>query len=499
MLGALCCAFTAHAGLVTQSGPRVYGGGGGDPPLAAEFFIVASGGSDSNDCSEGAPCTIDALNTKRADYAGKVVSIGCGVYDVGSKTEYAAGAAIIFGIASGTEGDPTVIQAETPRCADFDGNGTDLTMFGWAPGNCTGNVGCTGNVEFRDFEIYDTDGYGFLIWCSYDTTPTYGCENVLIEGMYVHDGEFYSLEPDNYPVVMFAGCDSCTVRDNLVHDWEAPGDGGGAVLVQLYSSRNTIVEYNTCYALDRCLDDKHGNVGNGVLQGTKFRYNVVWGTHFSAVLGLSDWSNGGTPPYEKDEFHHNLIFTAGVNAYENHPAFPTRSPRDFWNNTLVSSGANDGHFILPSSSADAAYDQSFWNNLIYRSSGSPGFGGDAGSSTGAFGVWDYNGYPTNFSNSVWSPINSFDGGSTITLSSSMSNWRTISGKDANAATGTPTFAGTCTSAGNVPAANCCLANGSFGDGMGRVGGTSGGAAVDIGFCDGTSTESVPAGHTWGTP
>src|SRR5689334_19284623 len=102
--------------LILRSG----GGGGGSSEfngLTPDYYISTTG-SDSNSGTRLSPWAITALNSKRATYAGKVVGLLDGTYDVSAaNTPTRAFAVPLYNIEGGTSGSPTKIVSQTARGA----------------------------------------------------------------------------------------------------------------------------------------------------------------------------------------------------------------------------------------------------------------------------------------------------------------------------------------------------------------------------------------------
>ncbi len=471
--------------LVCVSGPgsRLYTSAAPEPEVF-DFYIGPSG-SDSNDgLTTETPWAITALNTKRASYAGNSVGILDGTYDVSEFDSYDTedGNTAIFGIASGTTESPTLIKSVNPRGAILNAkNGSDVRsthpIMGTTFTSVGGNVGGTGNTIIDG--IHFTGAKYSMLWWYSGTTSSWGGSGLIIRNCDFSD-QYYE-EPDNAPAIMITGCDAPLIQNCRFRDIDVNGTGGGAVGVQLYSCRRSVIEKCTGYNIDRLVDDKHANSGGGRLESTIVRYCHTYSTRNPTLFGFDNWQ-GDTDdaPFEAYEIYGNLFRIGANEALESHSGGVVgQSSTKIHGNTIIVAGTPAA--IIARVVADEAMACDFYNNLIHRASGSAPGDGDYAISEGAIGVQDYNGYPTSFNVCIITPIN--DPGGTFVDHTTLSAIRTATGQEAGSNTGTPTFTGS----GDL-ATDYQLQVGSFGRDMGRVGGLSGGASRHIGCWDGVVTQ-----------
>jgi hypothetical protein len=123
-------------------------------PETFDFYIGPSG-SDSNPGTEAEPWAITALNTKRATYAGTRVGLLNGTYATGGISPYAGGDTPSLGIAPGSSGSPTIVQAVNDRMAIMDHDEGGIACMGAYDSTCEYfQIRGLKFINTRDFAIY---------------------------------------------------------------------------------------------------------------------------------------------------------------------------------------------------------------------------------------------------------------------------------------------------------------------------------------------------------
>lgn len=154
------------------------------------------------------------------------------------------------------------------------------------------------------------------------------------------------------------------------------------------------------------------------------------------------------------------------------------------NNTFVVPSGSDANSSLFFSTLARVTPGNFYNNVCWWESGSPSFGSDVATmyipNTG-FGIIDYNVYTSG--TNKWSTFSPPNGAYPDNNYSTLSAWRTATGKEAGSSVSLSSspFVGTGTAADKYK-----LSGGSLPVNFGRVGGVSGGATIDAGAWGGAS-------------
>jgi hypothetical protein len=459
----------------TTTGGTTTGGTttGGPMPEVFDFYISPSG-SDSNDgLTPSTAWAITALNTKRETYAGHRVGLLDGTYPTGGIAPYAGGDSPSLGVAPGSPGNPTVIEALNHRAAILDHDGGGIACIG-AYDATAGHFTLRGLkiINARDFSVYinRTRGRG--------------------EGVVVDSCELTEQQSDSQDItagVFLQALDAAQVVNCHFHDITNTTGGLRVSAILQYGTIGTVV--------DRCtFDGTYGGVHSKYAGGTPRtddQETHVKQCYFHQVTvacrGFDNKDQTGpgpsNPPYGPFIIENN-VFENCDHALGNDGPFSAGSPVIVRNNTIyaTSAGAKDGfnlHTWQP------GCEPSFYNNIWY-------LGGSAslvelcalaisvdGSGTAYADVIDYNCYGP--SSMQWVTQTGYGypySGGGYTTHTSSAAWQGATGGDDTThslfATD-PSF----TMAGSG-AARFQLAGGSPCIGAGRAGGSSGGAAMDMG-------------------
>lgn len=307
-----------------------------------------------------------------------------------------------------------------------------IELYGTNTGSEGG--GATGNAV-QNCEIWDISGFindnccGIRMW--YQT------------GALVHNCKIHQILP------------------NLSLSGTSGNDCFGINTFHCYSN---IYEYNTIYNTYNGICDKNGQNGNHT-----YRYNYIEQT---SAVGPNQGSGilcvGGSNSTDTRTAHHNIILA--VQPWEASTAGgPYPESMNVYNNTCywTAGGFNNGGFWFPVASPGKV---TSYNNIL-ACNGTPNYQGFVQYTTGQIALSDYNAYSSSGSSFVLGPV----GGAYVGTASTLSAWQGL-GYDSHAVVGSPTFS-------NPTALNPTgyqLNVGSVGQGTGRVGGVSSGAACDMG-------------------
>jgi hypothetical protein len=448
---------------------------GGTTPKNFDFYISPSG-SDSNDgLTTSTPWAITALNTKRETYAGHRVGLMNGTYSTGGIPPYAGGDSPSLGVAPGSEGDPTVIEAVNHRAAILDHDGGGIA--------CIGAYDSTvGHFTLRGLKIINANDFSIYI----NRTSGRG------EGVVIDSCELTEQEADNIDItagIFLQALDAVQVVNCHLHDIANTTGGLRVSAILLYGTRGTVV--------DRCtFDGTFGGVHSKYAGGTPRiddQETHVQRCYFNEVTvacrGFDNKDQSGPPPSDPPYgpfIIENNVFENCDHVLGNDGPFSAGSPVIVRNNTIyaTSAGAKDGFNLH---TWQAGCEPSFYNNIWY-------FGGSAswtdlraltvsvdGSGLAYADVVDYNCYGP--SAMQWLTQTGYgypytSEGANYTTHTTPAEWQGATGGDD---TGHSLFATeplfTMSGSG---AARFRLDDESPCIDAGRVGGLSGGAAMDMG-------------------
>jgi hypothetical protein len=524
---------TAPAGAVLQgaatdttsaSGALTAGGGG-----STFDKYISTTGSDSNAGTLASPWAITAINTKQSTYAGLRVGLLPGTYDIsslmflGNSSGHSPALMINGGPNSST---PTYIgssnsggtyQANTAildakGASGFYGgsNTNNSTILGSAAGNTAGHSATPSNwgnwivdgLDFTGFSYWavqtgSSDASGGLMpntqWLNcrfYDSTNANAFHAGSPTGVTggVHSGP---MELYNYNVCLVSNCYFFNNLTNTGNDashfaaitsWGFTGLGlsRGLTIQQcsfvqtsgLYGITDTGATGGT--TVTRCyFDMSHAGAANGLPQGV-----AIMGFN-----GASSASNGLGDCF----FTNNIVKGGGI-----FDGFNSDASQIWSNNITIANNTWDldggagiaaaeiGFKVLEASGHTGI--ESFYNNLIYDNgfAGSIEYGYHSANSD-IFALCDYN---------IYGSINNFfhifgtNGSETEGATETFTGWKAaIGGLEAHSSTNaTNPF----TNVGAGALAYTVTSGPAFG--TGRVGGTSGGAACNVGAWDGTVTQ-----------
>ncbi len=305
------------------------------------------------------------------------------------------------------------------------------------------------------------------------------------------------------------GClvSNCKIHDCMLAMGEL-NEAGGAFLG--FDQWDLVVEYCTMYNVQSGVYNKSLGQGNITV-----RSNYIQTTTGGATVAVNQ-GQGQVIPGMALKVHNNILVARNLGSntesdaqkqyagsweyYQNTWYWPFDTGNSLYGPFCLSSGGSTSGPFAFTPPAQGSYYNNLCNPLAGGSQlNQSGYvsGMAAGTATAPttinIALCDYNGYDasastTKFALGKYSNLVNFGLG-TYTLAT----WQSEAGFDAHSAIGTPTYAST--SLGyQYPTSNFQLASGSFGKGAGRIGGTSGGTATDLGAWGGidVNTGQPPA-------
>lgn len=447
-------------------------------------FYISPTGSDNNPGTLASPWAITALNTKRSTYAGRRVGLLDGTYSTAGMPAYNGSSGPSLGIAGGTSGSPTVIQAVNPRMAIIDGGAsTNRAAIGSFDSS-------TRFITIKDLVVRNNTASSVHIQGASGQAA-----GIRIEGCDIGNQVFNVA--DITSGIFLQSCDDAVVINNHLRDIRNTAQNASVASITMYGCRRTEIVENTFTSVHAAIYDKYagGSPGSRIdMQETRVRRNYFLGCPV-ALLGFDNKDQTGTPPnsppYGPYVIENNVFENCGA-ILTNPGSFSAASPVIFRNNTLyATSGTCDG----PSLHAwTSGCEPSYYNNIWY-------FGGTArwggyralaasvdGSGSALARVIDYNCYGPG--SVQWLTQTGYGypytrGGANYTTHSSASAWQGATGGDRTGRSlfaADPRFSMTGENAEKfrLGTASPCL-------NAGRVGGVSSGAACHMGAWDGEVT------------
>ncbi len=452
-------------------------------------YYISQSGNDSNAGTLSAPWAITSLqrsNPNNAKIAGKRVGIVSGTYSIYSLWLSSAYNDPALHIPAGSSGAPTYVGA-CDSSGNYSAGSVQITaspsgsVGGGMPSSSYSNavIGqyyaqANGNFTIDGLRISDCAGYGFSVWnANYSTAP-----GITIQNCEIYNGT--GSEGNNPGAIIFHGCIGATVTNCKIHDWQISG-GGNHNCAGIFSfvCTGNRYSYNSIYNCNSCIYDK--DTPNG---GHTYTYNYLECNGSNPQNCLTNTGGGATG--EVRTVHHNIFVASGsanvgilVGINDAGPNYYTpNESMVFYNNTCYAlNGGNLGIGLLWQSVGNGVSPKAsvtHYNNIYV--SGTPQYGtlivNPAG---GAVALSNYNCYAGGCASEL-----GVGTGPAPSRTYSLSDWRSAMGQDNNSISPS-SGSGIFTSPGGAQnPAGYKLASGSSCAGVGHVGGTSSGAACDLG-------------------
>ena len=425
-----------------------------------DFFIGPSG-NNNNAGSQGSPWALSALSAKAAQIAGKHIALLDGTYPITTAATLPVGA-------SGTAGSYTIIEAVTPRGAVIDGGAGSSLPSGIWQGLVVNQAHF---VKWRYLEIKRGVHKGF-----YSTGP----HDLELDGLYIHD-LLYSrqsgyISGDNTDAIRIGDTGAvagqnenilitnCKLSD-IYNNTSLAASSHNACGVKTYSTRTSVIVrqttiFNTSCAVFFKESQSRVGIADRVYAHTLSQEPFLGPQAADSVGAVTqcivrNGTNVGAFGGDADSLNNGTI--------------------DYSHCTFVAED-NDWSVVGGKLHCQKVNGARHWNNLYARLNGHAA--NDRGDLSinllAAMALLDYNFYPA-------SPRFQLVSTGYTTLSA----WRTATGKEAGSQTGTPVFALTGSDAARFKLSN----NGQAALTAGRVGGASSGTVVPVGAYI-TGTEQI---------
>jgi hypothetical protein len=494
---------SAPGGLVFGSGS---GGGSGPTPT----LFISTTGNDSNNgqfptqgSGVNGPWAITSLlgnSANQTAMAGKVIGLIAGTYAtsaMNSTTSPGSFDTPVLTLPQGSSGNITTVVscnssgAYTQRVAILDnssstsGNpliGQDPSHAGfWAIDGLT----LKGNPTNAPAVFMVTGRYSF----STTGGTTFAATGITVQNCEIFNFHTVGNGGSNSGGIVLQGCLNSLVQNNYIHDIVATPDATSIEHCHGYEefgSSGTIIQFNTfANCQGGAVDSKTG--GSGFIVNNNYFYlcGTTDGSNGSGAVTGTDGAEGNpNTPGTTNQVHHNVFDSCQQEMSVDVNSTGREQSLNFFSNTVYNALSGSIPSIADMRQLTSTNSE-FYNNIIVTTgaTGSTTGHGLIVFSAGQFSPVNYNCYFVHSQNSMW--------GQGSSTSSTFSAWQSTAGSpDANSTTSNPTFSATITPA-NGPT-QFQLGSGSpvisTGANPGRVGGTSGGATVNMGAWDGVVTK-----------
>lgn len=443
-------------------------------PAPTFDYYIGPSGSDSNPGTQGSPWAITAINTKQATYVGKRVGLLDGTYDISTFGSGVAEDNRALEVLGGSAGSPTVIQSVNQLGAVLH-NGVGASRNAYpAIGENLGN----GYIELRGLKIVGGSRAGAMFYYELDNYKP----GIVIENCEITD-LVHAADVNNADLIWLSACDAPRVSNCKLYECQnintSNPNGAG---IKLYNCRDAVLEYLTVYNCNAGLYPKAEHTS-----GTQIRYCHIYDCA-DGIYGLYDMpSDGRTTRIHHCALEHAAAASRGMDFMVS-PDFVSSCIQqlfEFYNNTIYVAkevtGASGGLVALRPSATNVI---SAWNNIIHRAftAAISREWGDFGTSVSALvsSRLDRNFYPAN---SKWTQMGASNPGTPTGSNTTIADWRTYTGAEANSDVGDPIFKFTGSGAERLK-----LDTGSPCIGTGLTTLAGGGTATDMG-CWGNSAPS----------
>jgi hypothetical protein len=463
-------------------------------PSTFDYYISPTGSNDNDGLTTDTPWAISALSGSTKSIANKRIGLLSGNYVLTTTYPRGDGGRYFINLTQGgTAETPLVIESVVPRGAVI----TNKSGGVYVSDNINGGsifLGYDGasHVHFKGLRLFEVIG-GISMAAS----------NILVEDCAFEDIDTMAGGGTSNDNANAVGAWKSFSSTSYASNWivrNCKFDGiyntgtkqywSNSVAVGHYGLDNLIVEDCTISRTGGVLYTKD-NCGAFTIRRC-FIYNTAAGFR-------APWTGGGTNtslvPSRRNEIHNNVIYPK-QNSAHNHARgmfygdehYSWIQNTDCYNNTLYQDqhSGSGGHLRMRlGSAAGKQYgtDTKMWNNIFYRVGGSRDlsfaantpFSDVALSYKTAISLMNYNAY---------SSAQAFAAEDEVAGSGSMTfaQWQADNDFDANSLVTNPLFV----TPGGTTAASFQLDTGSPCIGAGRVGGTSGGDAVDMGAWGGAT-------------
>jgi hypothetical protein len=439
-------------------------------------FYISTTGSDSNPGTLDKPWAITALNTRRADYAGKRVGLLDGTYNVYALSQAAPTSGTALAVNGGHNANtPTLVAAVNARKAIL--TGADPTTGEYptvtaAPliGQGYNQVVNKGNVILDGLSVTRAWGTGIFFYPAQFPNQEGGVTGIVVRNCEVTD--IIGLEANNPGAIKLLYCTGALISNNTIHSIQPTPPGINSSAIFSFLCRSNIYEYNTIFDCYTAIHDKNPRNGNHT-----FRYNYVDLAGENAFHALHDCVGGD--PGDVVTVHNN-IFAAPGTWYGSGISVPSKQGLLFYNNTCYCRSKEGGGIYYPASGSQVSPSAmvTFYNNILYCEQPA-GWAGAVRYCEGTVALSNYNVYrvdPGQRGIFGLSPVSDAHGAPKLYT---LSAWQKATGQDANSIASLASAASLFGGAKGPGAASYTLGS-AVARNFGRVNGVSSGAPVDAG-------------------
>lgn len=471
----------AYAALALRAAPSLVRTANAETTNSSTSFdyYISSTGSDANPGTLSQPWAITAINTHRADYAGKRIGLLDGTYNVHALCQTGGWSKPALAVNGGPNTDtPTVIAAVNPRKAIL--TGAD-PVSGAYPTNACAPIGQghmqtqnKGNVTLDGLLITRSFQYGVMFYAPAGQLKEGGSSGFTVQNCEIYD--IGGIVNDNAGGVMLYFCTGALVSNNHIHSVQPPnvenGNLGNASGIFSFNCHSNIYEYNTIYDCNAGIHDKNNYNGNHT-----HRFNFIESAGLYPVSPLTDCSGGDAG--DTLTVHNNVLIGPSIWDGSNIFNMPSLQSLVFYNNTCVFGGAqkqdNGIFYAAGGNTVSPAATVTFYNNVL-QCNGAIGYAGLALFCVGSVVLSDYNIFSSVSGDEVMAlnPLSQPRGSHPKVYS--LAGWRSATGFDMHSTSSAASFA----SPLNRTPQGFQLLSASPGERGGRVGGVVSGATTDIG-------------------
>ena len=361
----------AYAALALRAAPSLVRVASAQTAPAGFDYYISPTGSDANPGTQSQPWAITAINTHRAEYAGKRVGLLDGTYNVHAlcQAEGVTWSKPALAVNGGPSADsPTVIAAVNPRKVIL--TGADPTT-GAYPTNGCGLIGQgymqtqnRGNVTIDGLYITRSWMYGIMFYAPVGQQMEGGTSGFTVRNCEIYD--IGGIINANVGGVMLYFCTGALISNNKIYSVQPPnilnGNLGNAAGIFSFNCHSNIYEYNTIYDCNVSIHDKNNYNGNHT-----YRFNYMECAGLDPVMPLFDCSGGNAG--DTVTVHNNVMVGPGLWDGSNIVNNPSLQSLVFYNNTCVfgqADGKTDGglYYGAGGSTVSPAATVMFYNNII---------------------------------------------------------------------------------------------------------------------------------------
>lgn len=315
-----------------------------------DYFIGTAGNDSADGRASSRPWTIDALNSKRSTYSGRVVGLLNGTYNI--RTQLLAAApdsgffdVPAFDIAGGTPGAPTIIKAANARQAIITAkSGSNYGNFnaGNAMIGHTGQVH-RGYVEIDGLKITGSNRWGIRIGIKNGSQSKFLGVAIRNNEFFDFNGATFIVTGVNFEALEMNSVSGHQVINNYYHNSQGvtAGSAGHFAASVQWDSDSGVYEYNTSKNSGGAFFAKSdGQWGNTL------RYNYIDLTGLSGGAAIQDFNGYNGSAATTTDIHHNILIAEiarwGVDVSSDSPA--SADQVKFWNNVVISRNSGGGAF-----------------------------------------------------------------------------------------------------------------------------------------------------------